>query len=1230
MFDNLLKFPGRIQGFVTGLKPKPISRRFISVLAKFCAGAAVVLTGLSAFASLPSDPLDLTNAKIQGVIAIQDEVTANWMKQSEVLGTAIGLDPSGSPALIVYIDRDAARAREVILGLPSNIRGSTVQVHLTDKFRAKQDVQSSPAAAGHTGIQTPPIQLGTSGGWSKDLANGFCCNGTLGALVSINGIQHVLSNYHVFEHDIVPGGNNTTAQTGDPIIQPGLIDVNCTVSSAQNVATLVKKSSLPNNNVDCSIAQVSSGMVRTDGSILEIGTISPTTLTAALNQAVKKSGRTTGLTFSSISGLNATISVSYENECAGGTAFTKTFTGQIVIANSGSSFLASGDSGSLLVEDVATNPRSIGLLFAGSSTTAVANPINEVLTFLGATIVGTQPGTSNLTPYQPSGWSDKIVVSNVTGTNTDSPSLTPGDTLYLDWAVLNNGTADITVNFTTELYVDGVLKTSWTNPPPTQANFYRSIQDYNLGSLSAGTHTLRIKADSTNAVAESSEGDNEYTKTITVGSGAQPNLTPYQPSGWSDKIVVSTATGTNTDSTSLTTADTLYLDWAMLNNGTVDINVDFTTELYVDGVLRTSWTSPPPTQANFYRSIQDYSLGSLSAGTHTLRIKADSTNAVAESSESDNEYTKTITVNSINQPNLTPYQPSGWSDKIVVSNAVGTNTDSTSLTTSDTLYVDWAVLNNGTANITSDFTTELYVDGVLKTSWSNPPPTNTNTYRYVLDYNLGSLIAGTHTLRIKADSTNAVAESNESDNEYTKTITVSNANQPNLTPYQPGGWSDKIVVSNVTGTNSDSASITTTDTLYVDWAVANNGTANISTDFTTELYLDGVLKASWSSPPPTNANTYRYVLDYNLGSLGSGSHTLRIKADSTNAVAESSESDNEYTKTINVVAPTTYSIAVSASPSAGGTVSGGGTYNSGSTVTVTAIANSGYTFSNWSENGNVVSSSSSYSFTAAANRTLVANFAVINYTITTSSSPSGSGTTTGDGSFAAGSSRTVTATANSGYTFSNWTESGNVVSTLASYTFTLNGNRTLVANFATISPPTVQTVAPVFVSSTSTIIKGTVTNDGGTPVSAHYFYYWSDPSSPIGIDDSAINTSGNNFSSQLTGLNPNLTYYYRAYANNSSTVDVGAGPGWGYGTVLSFTAKPQVSSVTYSKTNGFTVIWKAKAGLTYQIQRSADPIFASYVTIVSGIAGIEPTTQYVDSSPEAKAATRMFYRVVLQ
>jgi len=69
-------------------------------------------------------------------------------------------------------------------------------------------------------------------------------------------------------------------------------------------------------------------------------------------------------------------------------AATKTFTGQIVIANGGGAFLGSGDSGALMVEDVDSSPRAVGLLFAGNSTSAAANPIDEVLQFVGGKMGG--------------------------------------------------------------------------------------------------------------------------------------------------------------------------------------------------------------------------------------------------------------------------------------------------------------------------------------------------------------------------------------------------------------------------------------------------------------------------------------------------------------------------------------------------------------------------------------------------------------------------------------------------------------------------------------------------------------------------------------------------------------------------------------------------------------------------------------------------------------------------
>ena len=149
-----------------------------------------------------------------------------------------------------------------------------------------------------------------------------------------------------------------------------------------------------------------------------------------------------------------------------------------------------------------------------------------------------------------------------------------------------------------------------------------------------------------------------------------------------------------------------------------------------------------------------------------------------------------------------------------------------------------------------------------------------------------------------------------------------------------------------------------------------------------------------------------------------------------------------------------YTITLSSNPIAGGTTSGAGTFNSGSSVTITATANNGYTFANWTENGNIISVNASYTFTLSSNRTLVANFtaAAAKDTVSLSSNPSAGGTTSGGGIFNSGSSITVTATPNTGYAFIKWTENGNSVSTNANYQFTISANRTLVAVFALTGP----------------------------------------------------------------------------------------------------------------------------------------------------------------------------------
>ncbi|MFO1484110.1 MAG: putative Ig domain-containing protein [Verrucomicrobiaceae bacterium] len=205
------------------------------------------------------------------------------------------------------------------------------------------------------------------------------------------------------------------------------------------------------------------------------------------------------------------------------------------------------------------------------------------------------------------------------------------------------------------------------------------------------------------------------------------------------------------------------------------------------------------------------------------------------------------------------------------------------------------------------------------------------------------------------------------------------------------------------------------------------------------------------------------------------------------------QADHTYTANFALIGGV--SISTGASPSAGGTTSGGGSYLIGSNVTVTATPNAGYAFVNWTQGGVPVSANSSYSFTADANRSLVASFAAAS-TITTSSAPAAGGITDGGGAYVTGSNATVTATPNPGYGFVNWTEGANIVSTNPSYTFTVSANRTLVAHFAAgcsvlavASPPYAGSV-----SGTGVVNPGTSVTLVATANPGYSFVNWTDVS----------------------------------------------------------------------------------------------------------------------------------------
>jgi hypothetical protein len=270
---------------------------------------------------------------------------------------------------------------------PANVTVTAISQADTTKIAsaAVQILQSNP----NQSSQNAPVKLGTSGGNSHDSSvQGSvisCCSGTLGSLVQRNGTQYILSNNHVLARSDI-------ASIGDPITQPGLIDASCTVAGTLTVANLSQFVNLETSgaNVDAALAQVVPGMVDASGNILSLGATAtgPTAdagaphasngITASVGEGVAKSGRSSGLTCSTVDATSVAATVSYQKGCGTGTTYNVQYTNQVSVA--GGSFSAEGDSGSLIVDQNTADP--VALLYAGSDTDSVGNPVADVLNAL--------------------------------------------------------------------------------------------------------------------------------------------------------------------------------------------------------------------------------------------------------------------------------------------------------------------------------------------------------------------------------------------------------------------------------------------------------------------------------------------------------------------------------------------------------------------------------------------------------------------------------------------------------------------------------------------------------------------------------------------------------------------------------------------------------------------------------------------------------------------------------
>jgi hypothetical protein len=299
----------------------------------------------------------------------------------------------------------------------SDSQGNTVTTTATITAVSQADSTASgnstlTVVPDNANAQAAPVELGTSGGNAHDFVNNTakntvtCCGGTLGSLVTRGGVQYILSDNHIL-------ARSDAAAVGDAIVQPGLIDTpTCTTVGTTTVANLSQFSNLqaaPSSNVDAAIAHVVAGKVDPAGKIIYLGATTDSSgvpvadapqggaglpaSSVAVGRAVAKSGRSTGLTCSTVEATNISTSVDYTVNCDGtGTKFTTNYTNQIGVI--GGDFSGEGDSGSLIVTQDTATP--VALLYAGSSTDTVGNPVADVLNFFASggntvTFVGGAP-----------------------------------------------------------------------------------------------------------------------------------------------------------------------------------------------------------------------------------------------------------------------------------------------------------------------------------------------------------------------------------------------------------------------------------------------------------------------------------------------------------------------------------------------------------------------------------------------------------------------------------------------------------------------------------------------------------------------------------------------------------------------------------------------------------------------------------------------------------------------
>ena len=310
-----------------------------------------------------------------------------------------------------------------------------------------------------------------------------------------------------------------------------------------------------------------------------------------------------------------------------------------------------------------------------------------------------------------------------------------------------------------------------------------------------------------------------------------------------------------------------------------------------------------------------------------------------------------------------------------------------------------------------------------------------------------------------------------------------------------------------------------------------------------------------------------------------------------------------YTATFNEVTTTYYTVSANVSPSGAGTVTGTGTFPEGTTITLHAIANNGYSFDHWNDG----STQNPRTVTVTGNITYTAYFNQLQYNITVNVSPANSGTVTGGGTYYYNQTCNLHASPNEGYVFQNWKKNGVVVSEDPDYSFHVTGNATYTAYFGEAGTTYYTVTADVVpegagtVTGTGTFPAETTTLLKAEPNPGYVFDRWNDG---VTLNPRTVTVNEN---MNFTAYFMQNQYVIRVLANPEEGGTVSGGGTYHYGDTCTVHATPNA---------GFVFINWTEDG---EQQSSSDDytfIVTDNRTLVANFGGVNGCIIYVGIEPE--------------